>query len=186
MTTAAPAAELRRHLADWERVTDAPARLVGDSALRATTAVASSPQARPRLGELLVARRFITEEQASTALNEARSTGMLLGEVLLRQQLIFEDELARTLSTQLSIPYISVMRVGIDPSVARLVPADVGERACAIPVRMEEAGVLVAFADPTDPTALTAVEQHVPRFQLAVSELSDIRLAWRRARQRGA
>ena len=186
LTTAAPAATLRELLAVWERVTDAPAALMGDSGLRSNTQTGPAQPARPRLGELLVRHGFITEQQATFAVNEARETGPLVGVVLLRQQLIFEDELARTLSKQLEIPYVSVMRVGIDYSVASLVPPDVGESACAIPVRMDAAGVLVAFADPTDPGALAAIREHVPQFQLAVGELSDIAMAWRTARDRGA
>ena len=185
LTTTATAASIRQLLALWERVTDAPAALIGDSGLRARADAGVAPPARPRLGELLVQHGFITETQATFAVNEARETGSLLGVVLLRQQLIFEDELARTLSKQLEIPYVSVMRVGIDHSVASLVPSEVGERACAIPVRMDDAGVLVAFADPTDPGALTAIREHIPQFQLAVGELSDIMMAWRTARHRG-
>jgi hypothetical protein len=183
LTTAVPAAALRELLALWERVTDAPAALSGDSGLRSNTQAAPAQPARPRLGELLVQQGFITEEQATFAVNEARETGSLVGVVLLRQQLIFEDELARTLSKQLDIPYVSVMRVGIDYSVASLVPPEVGEQACAIPVRMDDAGVLVAFADPTDTGALAAIREHVPQFQLAVGELSDIAMAWRTALQ---
>ena len=179
LTTPAPAGALRNHLALWERVTDTPGVLVGDTTLRASTATTPAGPSRPRLGELLVSQKFITEEQATFAVNEARETGSLLGEVLLRQQLIFEDELARTLSKQLDIPYVSVMRVGIDAALVRLVPREVGERACAIPVRMGNAGVIIAFADPTDTGALAAVREHVAEFQLAVGELSDIKLAWR-------
>lgn len=185
LTTTATAASIRQLLELWERVTDAPAALIGDSGLPARADIRVAPPARPRLGELLVQQGFITETQATFALNEAKETGSLLGVVLLRQQLIFEDELARTLSKQLEIPYVSVMRVGIDHSVASLVPPEVGERACAIPVRIDDAGVLVAFADPTDPGALAAIREHVPQFQLAVGELSDIMMAWRTARNRG-
>ena len=185
LETPAPASALRNVLAVWERVTDAPAVLTGDAPLRAAPAAAPQGPSRPRLGELLVEQRFITEEQATFAVNEARETGSLLGVVLLRQQLIFEDELARTLSKQLDIPYVSVMRVGIDPSVVRLVPREVGEEAYAIPVRIDDAGgVVIAFADPTDVGALAAVREHVPQFQLAVGELSDIKLAWREVGQR--
>jgi hypothetical protein len=108
----------------------------------------------------------------------------LLGIVLLRKQLIFEDELARTLSDQLSIPYVSVMRIGVDRHIVRLMPADVGKRAAAIPVRAVDDAVEVAFADPTDPNALAAVRAHLPNIRIAVSELSDIRLAWRHVQQR--
>jgi hypothetical protein len=39
--------------------------------------------------------------------------------------------------------------------------------------------VRVAFADPSDETAKTVARQFVGDFSLAVSELSEIELAWR-------
>lgn len=152
------------------RVEEAPRRLVP------LLPVASGA---PRLGELLVRKAFITEEQLAWALGEARATNQMLGIVLLREQMIFEDELARTLSEQLSIPYIGIMQIGVNPHVARLLPAEVGEAAAAIPVRANERSVQVVFADPTDPQALAAVRAHLPQIDVAVAELSDIRLAWR-------
>jgi type IV pilus assembly protein PilB len=140
----------------------------------------------PRLGELLVRKGFITEEQLAWALGEARATNTLLGIVLLREQMIFEDELARTLSVQLSIPYIGIKQIGVNPYVARLLPADVGEAAAAIPVREGAQSVQVVFADPTDPQALDAVRRHLPEIEVAVAELSDIRLAWRSIAPAGA
>jgi type IV pilus assembly protein PilB len=103
--------------------------------------------------------------------------------VLLKRQLIFEDELARTLSEQLSIPYISVMRVGVDASVLNLMPAKEGHRVAAIPVREDGGEIQVAFADPTDREALEVVQRHIEHLRPAVSELSDIRMAWRQSRQ---
>jgi hypothetical protein len=100
--------------------------------------------------------------------------------------MIFEDELARTLSEQLSIPYLSIMRIGVEPYAARLLPPEVGQAAAAIPVRTSGATVHVAFADPTDPAAISAVRAHLPNIEIAVAELSDIRSAWREvARLRG-
>jgi len=133
----------------------------------------------PRLGELLVRKGFISEEQLSAALEEARVSRELLGVVLLRKGLIFEEELARTLSQQLSIPYISIMRCGVNQHVARLLPYDVGVQAAAVPVRGEGDAVQVAFADPTDPAALAAVRERIPNIVVAVAELSDIRSALR-------
>jgi hypothetical protein len=182
LESVAPVRELKSLLADWVRVMDVSAHFVGRSALRAAEPAAEKQP--PRLGELLLAKRLIDEAQLLYALNEARETNDLLGIVLLRKQFIFEDELARTLSEQLAIPYISVMRVGVDHRVARLLPAEIGERAAAIPVRADEDDVQVAFADPTDPTALAAVRAHLPNITIAVGELSDIRMAWRHLRQR--
>jgi Type II secretion system (T2SS), protein E, N-terminal domain len=164
----------------WQTVTNAPARVAAQEKLLSQAKTDDGPK-RPRLGELLVARGFLTHEQLSLALNEARERNQLLGEVLLSKQFIFEDELARTLSEQLSVPYISVMRVGANPKAMNLMPADEGRRVAAIPVRMDGAEVQVAFADPTDREALEVVHRYIDSVRIAVSELSDIRMAWRQS-----
>src|SRR6266853_1863458 len=94
-------------------------------------------------------RGYITQDQLVGALAAAKERGELLGVTLLREQVIYEEELARTLSEQLSIPYISIGRVGVDASVTRLLPTEVGAAAAAIPVRALDSAIQVAFADPT-------------------------------------
>ena len=121
---------------------------------------------------------MLREEDLAWALGEARATGELVGIVLIRAKLIYEEELARTLSEQLSIPYVSIMRTGVDLSVVGLLPAEVGAAAAAIPIRMKDGNVQVGFADPTDPKALAAVTPYIPNFLMAVAELSDIKAAW--------
>src|SRR5947208_944699 len=123
--------------------------------------VTPATQGRPRLGELLTRKGFITETQLAWALDEAKRTKQLLGVVLLRERLIFEDELARTLSQQLSLPYINIRQVGVDAAAARLLPAEVGAAAVAIPIRVISEGVQVGFGDPTDDQALSAVTEHL-------------------------
>src|SRR5579862_4919959 len=143
------------------------------SSMTQNTSAASSSSLpyweRPRLGELLIRKGYIDKDQLAIALDEARETNELLGVVLLRKQLVFEGELARTLSDQLSVPYINIRQVGVDRFVTRLLPTDVGLAAIAIPVRvLPENTVQVAFGDPTDPQALTAVEEQLPRISIAV------------------
>jgi len=182
LTTEFLGSELAKYLADWIRVVDVPAKFVLRGAPLAEISW-SLEKRPPRLGSLLVRKGFVSEEQIEVALNESRETGEMLGSCLLRKGLIFEEELARTLSDQLTVPYLSIGRIGVNAEVARLLPREVGERFGAIPVRAEEGGaVQVAFADPTDPDALEAVERYVDDVRIAVAELSDIRLAWRRFR----
>lgn len=171
--------EVREAVRDWERVNGMTLDAEAVDARPTLLAPPAPSQGGPRLGELLVRKGFVTEEQLVWALNEARSTGELLGVVLLRSRLIFEDELARTLSEQLSIPYLAIKTVGVNPFVARLLPPAVGESAAAIPVRALDDRVQVVFADPTDQRALGLVHGHLPKIDVAVAELSDIRFAWR-------
>jgi hypothetical protein len=180
LRTEKPPSEIEEYVAEWARVNGAPlhAGQVRQELLLLPPPPGMGP---PRLGELLISKGYITEEQLAGALTESRATSDLLGVVLLREQLIFEDELARTLSEQLDIPYISVMRVGFNMHVAQMIPSAVGKAAAAIPVREIGDKVQVAFADPTDPQALEAVDRYLHKIEIAVAvaELSDIRLAWR-------
>ena len=177
--TAEPDHEIDEWVAAWVETNEIVVRL--DRVELSAPLLLPLPQnpETPRLGELLVRKGFITDDQLAWALGEARATNELLGIVLLRERMIFEDELARTLSQQLSIPYIGIMQIGVNPHVARMLPADVGEAAAAIPVRASEHSVQVVFAEPTDPRAYAAVCAHLPEIDVAVAELSDIRLAWR-------
>ena len=165
-----------------EWVGEVPARLARPAAAR--SAPKRAPLLKgPRLGELLIQKGFISEEQLKWALADAQHTGELLGVVLLRRQLIFEDELARTLPDQLTIPYVSLMRIGVNAFVARLLPIEVGERVAAIPVRTSGETVHVAFADPTDSDAVRQVQAILPEIEVCVAELSDIKMAWREVRR---
>jgi hypothetical protein len=137
--------------------------------------------ARPRLGELLIQKGYIDRSQLTWALQEAHVANALLGVILLREKLIFEPELARTLSEQLAVPYINIHGVGVDRRIARLMPAEIGRAAIAIPVRMQsDKTVQVAFGDPTDLRALTMVEECLPRISIAVAEVSAITEEWQK------
>jgi hypothetical protein len=134
-----------------------------------------------RLGDLLVSKGFITNEQLAEALVESRQTQELVGVVLLRRRWIFEDELARTLAQQWSLPYLNLRSVGVDIGAMRLLPAEVGMRTMSVPVRFLDGSVQVAFADPSDQNALEEVRSHLRRISVAVAELTDITMLWQQA-----
>jgi MshEN domain len=134
-----------------------------------------------RLGDLLVSKGFITNEQLGEALVESRQTQELLGLVLLRHRWIFEDELARTLAQQWNLPYLNLRSVGVDAGAMRLLPAEVGMRTVSVPVRFTDGAVQVAFADPSDQHALEEVRSHLHSISVAVAELTDIRMLWQQA-----
>jgi type II secretion system (T2SS) protein E len=136
---------------------------------------------RPRLGELLIKKGYINRSQLTWALQEAYVANELLGVILLRKKLIFEPELAQTLSDQLAVPYINIDLVGVDRGMVRLLPAEIGTAAIAIPVRMQNDNtVQVAFGDPTDLRALALVAECLPRISIAVAEVSAITGEWQK------
>lgn len=134
---------------------------------------------RPRLGDILVARGLITAAQLADGLSESRAAGELLGRVLIMRRYLVEDEPARSLATQLAVPYVNLRVAGIERDVARIMPASEGLRVGAIPIGYHGGRLRVAFADPSDRAAHGAVEKYVGAYEPAVAELSDIDLARR-------
>ena len=158
---------IEAYLRSWVEMTDVAASVVTET------------QPQTRLGDLLVAKGFITREQLAYAVVEAREQGELLGRLLLRYEWIFESELARTLAEQWGLPYLNLASIGVNRELMQLLPREVGARSAAVPVRRVDGATQVAFADPTDATALAAVREFFPEFIPAVAELSDIENAWR-------
>ena len=113
--------------------------------------------------------------------NTGIEAGELLGLVLLRHECVFESELARILAEQWTLPYLDLAVIGVDETAVRRLPYEVGMRFAAVPVRDTDKGVQVAFADPSDQSALDAVREHLGPIEPAVAELKDIRNIWRTA-----
>jgi type IV pilus assembly protein PilB len=109
---------------------------------------------RQRLGQLLLKRGILTEDQLALALREKRGTGERLGNVLIRLGLVTESELVDALSTLFAIPPVEVPEDSVDPAVVRLVPALTARKYDVFPVRRINGCLTVAMADPTNLRAL--------------------------------
>ena len=134
----------------------------------------------PRLGELLVRKGLITDDQLSAALVESRRTGDVVGRVLIRRGSVFESDLARVLAEQWAIPYVNLASVGVDRSCLTLMAPELGRRLAAVPVRFFGSELRVAFADPSDPDVVVEVQSHMASLiRPAIAELSDIDAIWR-------
>jgi hypothetical protein len=179
--------DLETSLESWALTNQVNATVVSEEAATQPVLALAQPAPAPdawtppvRLGDLLVSKGFISNEQLAHALVESREKGELVGRVLLRNRWIYEDELARTLAEQWSLPYLNLASIGADLSAMRLLPAEVGLQAAAVPVRFMNGGVQVAFADPSDQSALDAVREYLPTMTPAVAELTDITMLWRK------
>jgi type IV pilus assembly protein PilB len=136
---------------------------------------------RPRLGSLLLEKGLVSDEQLDAALRERAERGGLLGEILVRQGVIFEDELARVLGEQAGLPFADLDTVSVDHHAAAMLPRELGEELCALPVRFTaDGGLVVAVADPLDSAVLPRLEVTLNRpVELAVGMPSSIRRSWR-------
>ncbi len=103
-----------------------------------------------KLGQLLITAQLITEEQLRDAVSLQRKEGGRLGANLVRLGYLSEEGLVGFLSRQWGVPAINLSDYKIDPSVLKLVPADVARKYFIIPVARVGATLTIAMADPSN------------------------------------
>jgi hypothetical protein len=105
----------------------------------------------PRLGDILLRSRQLTDSQLQTAVTEQQRWGGLLGEILLRMDYISEPVLVDALTRQMGIPVAepSLLRT-LDPSAQRRLPVEAVKKLRAIPLQVREKGkvMVVAMCEP--------------------------------------
>ena len=116
-----------------------------DAREAARLAAAGSGQ---RLGEVLLAKGLITEEQLARALAAQRGAPAPIGSVLVNQGAIQEDHLTEALSAHYGFPVADLKHVEVDGAIARMVPEDFARRHVALPIRRENGHIAVAMSDP--------------------------------------
>ena len=107
-------------------------------------------QERKRLGEILIAGGVISPTHLEEALALQKSLGLRLGEVLIKQGLVTEEDILRTMQSQLGLPSIDLNRIVVPEQILRLLPENVVRKYTVLPVEMSNAQLLVAMSDPTD------------------------------------
>ncbi|MFV2031309.1 MAG: GspE/PulE family protein, partial [Gammaproteobacteria bacterium] len=116
-----------------------------------------------RLGDLLVEKNLITEDQLQLALTEQKKLGRKLGGTLIELGMIDEDSLLNLLSGQLGIPLIDLNNYNYSDEVAKLLPETVARRYRAIVLEDRGSDYLVGMADPTDIYALDEIQDKLSK-----------------------
>ena len=112
----------------------------------------------PRLLELLVKEKLLTQEEAGKALAEQRRSGERLATILTRLGFLTEDELLDFLSRKYGIPVINLGRVEIDPGILRQVRKEIVQKYQVFPVRQVGNTLTLALSDPTVVLAIDDVQ----------------------------
>jgi type IV pilus assembly protein PilB len=146
--------------------------------------VSSGPPPRKgMLGQLLVKRGIVTDEQIGAALALQATSGKRLGELLVDIGALDERSLVDALADYFDMPVTHLRRDAPDPAALALVPEHLAREHLAIPVHIDGDGLRVAVAQPSDDLRflLTETTGHSVRLQLA--PMSDIRWAIDRSYQ---
>ena len=112
---------------------------------------------KKKIGDLLLEKGYITQEQLEAGLKEQAFSGRRLGETLVDLGHITEEQLADVISERLLIPKLSLSNMVIDPNIIHQIPVDLARRHTLIPVFALGNTLTLAMADPLDVIAIDEI-----------------------------
>jgi type IV pilus assembly protein PilB len=112
---------------------------------------------RIKLGDALVEKGLITQEQLQEALTKGKISGKRVGNVLIEMGLVTEEHIVEVLAEQLNVPKIDLSNYLIEPSTVRLIPEHVARRHQLIPINKVGNKLTVAMVDPLNILAIDDV-----------------------------
>jgi type IV pilus assembly protein PilB len=111
-----------------------------------------------KLGEILIRQNLLTADQLKQAVEHQRRQGGRLGESLVALGFTTEKDITAALSRQYGVPAIDFSTVTIDESLTRLVPREVAQKYCVIPVARRGATLTLAMSDPANVYAMDDIK----------------------------
>ena len=116
-----------------------------------------------RVGDLLVEKGLISNDQLMSALAEQKRTGQKIGRVLTDLKFVSEDELLKCLADYFQYPYIDLGRYKLDTSLVRLLSETSARRYRCLLLAEQPDGFLVGMSDPTDLMAIDDLQRQLKR-----------------------
>ncbi len=113
-------------------------------------------QAR-RFGETLVDRHVLSRDALEQAIEEAERNREPLPSVLLRLGLVGSKDLTAALADQMGVRFVDFLDTPIHQDAPETLSAELARRYLAVPVDFEAHKLVVAFAEPADDEALSAI-----------------------------
>ncbi len=103
-----------------------------------------------RIGELLLGQSKIRQSELALALDEQKRSGKRLVSLLIAAKKLDFDDGSRALGEQRAMPCVLTKHLSArDPSLAKLVPAELGRTRCVLPIgRASNGALIVCVRDP--------------------------------------
>ena len=134
--------------------------------------------AKKRLGDILLEAGLIDQRKLEEAIALQKVTRERLGRVLIKQGFVSEEDIMRTLSQQLRIPYIDLSNQTINRNLTLLVPQTVAENYLLVPIREDGRSLTVAMSDPLN---ILAIDELSIRTKLTIIPVIALEEEVRRA-----
>lgn len=131
-----------------------------------------------QLGELLIERGIIKQQELDEALAVQKERGGLIGEILVELGFAKEEDIAQALTAQYGFPYLPLSNYEISAETVSIIPARVARQYVLIPIDKIGNNLTIAMSNPLNVQAIEDVELISGcNVQTFVSTSSDIKKA---------
>ncbi len=120
------------------------------------------------IGQELVRRGLISQDNLDVALIEHERTGDRLGRILVRCGFISDEALLEVLSDQLGLPIVQLRQTEIQDTVIEKVPAKIARQYKIVPVRADEDKITICMSDPLSKKEIEEISAHLKKQILIV------------------
>ncbi len=128
-----------------------------------------------RLGEILLEKKLITQEQLKDAVEEQKKTGEFLGLILVKLGMASESAILRVLADQQGIRFVDLKSMKIDEKTIKSVPAKFAWHYKIMPVSVAGKALTIAVSNPFDMWPIDDLETHLGfRAEKILATASDI------------
>ena len=129
-----------------------------------------------RIGELLLSKKLLTQEQLDKALIEQSRSGKFLGEIFIQMGFVREEDLLKALADQFETHFVALDSVQINPLIAKLVPHDLVIEHKVMPIEMRNGVLLIAVSNPLDMWPMSNLQKqlNLADVQIVLAKKADI------------
>lgn len=129
----------------------------------------------PKLAELLLDARLLTNEQVQIALSKASATGERFGIVIQKSGFVKGEVLMGFLAGQKGMEIVSLDNMIIPENLAKKVPSDLIKKYSFIPISLKDGVLTIAITDPTDYEAMEQIQLATTwRVEVVITTSDDI------------
>jgi type IV pilus assembly protein PilB len=129
-----------------------------------------------QLGDLLIERGIINQENLERVLKIQKERGGLLGDILVALGYTTEENIAQALTVQYGFPYLPLGSYEIEQRVIDVIPENVARQYCLIGIDKIGDTLTIAMANPLNLQAIEDIElMSNCQVQIFVSTTTDIK-----------
>lgn len=117
------------------------------------------PASQKKIGEIIIGRHLLTQEQMQEAIKEQSKTGEYIGKILVRKGWLSEKELLSVLSEQFGLPLVDLKNKYIDWDLVKNFSASLITDYRCFPFQKSASSITVAITNPFDVWGKKEIEE---------------------------